>query len=240
MNADNIIHSLRLVHQDFEGRSTFQVRGAGGKTYAFFPTSITDNIPPLRPELSRAICLLSALHLGHAVDATLGVGEEDRGAMIISDMLLYHELPRTLARWTPSGGPGEIAVPLSNEYIEEGQTRIYLNGVRPDDRVIVVDDLISTGGTMVALVEAVRRTGAEILELFAVGEKTENRGRQKIQRETGLRIKTLVATDLVTQNGDPRSRVLRFNLGHLSRALFQKVAAAFPRGLCHLGSGESA
>src|SRR5277367_592954 len=103
---ETIISALRLIQADFDGRPTHQVLGKGGRVFEFFPTSITDNIPPLHPELSRAICLLSQFHLERQNDATLGVGEEDRGAMIISDILLSYNLARTLARWTPTGAPG--------------------------------------------------------------------------------------------------------------------------------------
>src|ERR1700677_469240 len=94
-----ILDAVRLIQADFDGRPTHKVAGKGGRTFEFFPTSITDNIPPLRPEVSRAICLLSRFHLHDMEHVTLGVGEEDRGAMIISDLLLHYELPRTLARW---------------------------------------------------------------------------------------------------------------------------------------------
>jgi adenine phosphoribosyltransferase len=213
------------------------VLGKGGRVFEFFPTSITDNIPPLHPDVSRAICLLSQFHLEHRHEATLGVGEEDRGAMIISDILLDHNLPRTLARWTPTGAPGEVQVPLSNEYIQEGDTRIFLNGVRAHDRVIIVDDLISTGGTLVALIEAVRATGATILEILTIGEKTENGGREFLLRKTGLQIKTMLATSLEHHDGRCYSKLVRFHLGRLPMRIFREVAAAFPVGFCQLGSG---
>jgi adenine phosphoribosyltransferase len=63
---DAIIAALRLVQADFDGRPTHQVLGQGGRVFEFFPTALTDNIPPLHPDLSRAICLLSRLHLDHA------------------------------------------------------------------------------------------------------------------------------------------------------------------------------
>jgi adenine phosphoribosyltransferase len=237
--AETLIAAVRLVAADFDGRPTHRVRGKGGRFFEFFPTSITDNIPPLHPDVSRAICLLSHLHLEHAHEATLGVGEEDRGAMIISDILLAHHLPRTLARWTPTGAPGEVEVPLSNEYIQEGQTQIFLNGVRPGDRVLIVDDLISTGGTLVALIEAVRCTGATILEVLTIGEKSENGGRAFLREKTGLTLKTMLATTLDRQaDGRSYSKLLRVHLGKLPAKLFREVAAAFPKGLCVPGSGD--
>jgi hypothetical protein len=236
--AKTIIAAIRLVVADFDGRPTFQVTGKGGKVFEFFPTSITDNIPPLHPEVSKAICLLSCLHLEHRHEATLGVGEEDRGAMIISDILLSHHLPRTLARWTPTGAPGEIKVPLSNEYIEEGDSQIFLNGVRSSDRVIIIDDLISTGGTLVALIEAVRRTGATILEVLTIGEKVENKGREFLKERTGLQVKTMLTTCLEKREGRYYSKLLHFHLGKIPQQLFQEVSAAFPPGFCRPESGE--
>lgn len=38
----------------------------------------------------------------------------------------------------------------------------------PDDKVIIVEDLISTGGSSLAAVEAVRETGAEVIGMVAI------------------------------------------------------------------------
>ena len=237
-HAEQILTALKLVIADFDQRPTHSVTGKGGKTFAFFPTSITDNIPPLQPALSDAVCLLSHLHLSHLDEATLGVGEEDRGAMIISDILLYHRLPRTLARWTPTGAPGEIAVPLVNEYIQEQeQVKIFLNGVQSSDRIILIDDLVSTGGTMVALIQAAQKTGAEILEVFTIGEKAENRGRDFVLKQTGLSIKTLLVTDMEPRSEGLVSRVVACHLGNLDATSFEYVASHFPPGFCRPGSG---
>jgi adenine phosphoribosyltransferase len=238
ISAKQIIEALRLIQGDFDGRPTHQVIGKGGRIFEFFPTSITDNIPPLHPALSRAIVLLSRFHLEHIAKATLGVGEEDRGAMIISDLLLSYNLPRTLARWTPTGAPGEVKVPLSNEYIQEGEAQIFLNGVREGDQVVVIDDLISTGGTLVALIDAVHSTGATILEVLTIGEKTENGGRAFVKKRTGCEVKTMLATSLERREGRCYSKLLGFHLGRMPAALFKEVAAAFPPGFCKLGSGD--
>ena len=162
-------------------------------------------------------------------EATLGVGEEDRGAMIISDLLLSHNLARTMARWTPTGARGEIRVPLANEYVQEGSVEIYLNGVTAADRVILVDDLISTGGTLVSLVRAIRQSRAEILEIFTIGEQSENRGREQSFRETGLRIKTLLRTGLEQLDGKVFSKVDRIHVGRTPAYL-----AAHLYGACFL------
>jgi len=236
-DSEAIVEAIRLVVADFDDRPTNTVSGRGGRTFSFFPTAVTDNIPPLSHALSEAICLLSRLHIEQAASATLGVGEEDRGAMITADILRQYRLPRTLARWSPSGAPGEVAVDIANEYLADGTTQLYLNGVRPGDKILLIDDLISTGGTLVALARAISLAGGEVIEIFTIGEKTENNGRAFVSGEVGLSIKTLIATELIDRGGGPRSRVRHVNLGCIDQSCFEMVARHFPPGFCRLGSG---
>jgi len=134
--------------------------------------------------------------------------------------------------------PGEVAVGLANEYIEEGSTQVYLNGVRPGDRVLIVDDLISTGGTLCALIEAVRLAGGEILEIFTVGEKTENDGRRYLREQSGLSVKTLIASTMEQIGEVLYSRVTHVNLGRIDAGVLAQVGAAFPPGFCRAGFGD--
>jgi adenine phosphoribosyltransferase len=237
-SVTELVRAVKLLVADFDGRPTSRVTGTGARPFEFYPTAITDNIPPLHPELSRAVCLLSHYHLKEVAAATVGVGEEDRGAMIISDVLLFHGLPRTLARWTPTGAPGEIKVPLANEYVQEGSVNIYLNGVTSTDRVILIDDLISTGGTLVALVKAIREAGAQILEILTIGEKEENLGRSHLFKETGVSLKTMLVTTLEPAEARFRSKVVQVHLGDMPAALAEQVSEYFPSGFCRLGSGD--
>jgi len=66
--------------------------------------------------------------------------------------------------------------------------------IRRGDRVVFVDDVLSTGGTVTAVVMALRAMGAEIVDALIVFEKTRDKGR--IERELGLRIKTLLAVEV--------------------------------------------
>lgn len=74
--APQLIDAIRLLVADFDGRPTTRVIGTGGRSFEFFPTAITDNIPPLEPRLSHAVCRLSRFHLEHVAEATLGVARK--------------------------------------------------------------------------------------------------------------------------------------------------------------------
>jgi adenine phosphoribosyltransferase len=68
--------------------------------------------------------------------------------------------------------------------------------VSKGDRVVVVDDVLSTGGTMRALIDALKRViGAEIVDVIVVFEKT--RSKADIETELGVRIKSLLAVEMV-------------------------------------------
>jgi adenine/guanine phosphoribosyltransferase-like PRPP-binding protein len=57
---------------------------------------------------------------------------------------------------------------------------------------VIVDDLISTGGTMIALIEAIEQAGARINDVVCVAEKVEYDGRERIRDETGHDVKCLL------------------------------------------------
>ena len=48
---------------------------------------------------------------------------------------------------------------------------MYLNDVRPGERVLIVDDVLSTGGTLRAVIDGIRRCGAEVAQVVIVVEK---------------------------------------------------------------------
>src|SRR3989454_5952031 len=70
-----------------------------------------------------------------------------------------------------------------------------INNIQRGDRVVFVDDVISTGGTLLAIVKTMRTLGAEIADILIVFEKTREKAR--MEKELGLRIKTLLKVDVV-------------------------------------------
>jgi adenine phosphoribosyltransferase len=69
------------------------------------------------------------------------------------------DIPMTIMRKREYKLPCEIAVHQTTGY---SKGELYLNGVYQGDRVVIIDDVISTGGTMKALLQALEIAGAEI------------------------------------------------------------------------------
>ncbi len=71
---------------------------------------------------------------------------------------------------------------------------IHTDAVGPQDRVVLIDDLIATGGTMLAGLRLLQRLGAEVIEGAAIVDLPELGGSDRI-RAAGLPLHTLVRFD---------------------------------------------
>ncbi|WP_439331621.1 adenine phosphoribosyltransferase [Pelagibacterium lacus] len=71
---------------------------------------------------------------------------------------------------------------------------IHANAVGPDDNVLLVDDLIATGGTAIAAVSLLRRTGARVAHAGFVIDLPDIGGADKL-RAQGVSVEALVAFD---------------------------------------------
>ena len=69
---------------------------------------------------------------------------------------------------------------------------IHTDAVRPGERVLLIDDLIATGGTMMAGKRLLERLGATVIEGAAIVDLPELGGSARL-REAGLQLFTLVS-----------------------------------------------
>ncbi|MAI80681.1 MAG: adenine phosphoribosyltransferase [Deltaproteobacteria bacterium] len=61
------------------------------------------------------------------------------------------------------------------------EMEIHTDSVNPGDRVVIVDDLIATGGSAAAAIELVRRAGGEVIGASFVIDLPDLGGRKKIE-----------------------------------------------------------
>ncbi len=69
---------------------------------------------------------------------------------------------------------------------------LHTDAVKRGDRVVLIDDLIATGGTMMAGKRLLERLGAEVIEGAAIVDLPELGGSKRL-REAGLSLFTLLA-----------------------------------------------
>ena len=147
---------------------------------------LTDQIPAVRPEVLEAALdiLLNIWPLPE--EATVVLSEEDKGAILAGMFSTAASLPLAMARHNVTYRiPGAIQVPLSMEYMDG---RLEIHGVKPGDNVVLIDDTLASGGTMVALINAIREAGATVCDIRVVVEKLGYGGREKVATVTDLYI----------------------------------------------------
>ena len=109
----------------------------------------------------------------------LVVGMESRG-FIFSAPLAY----KLGAGFVPVRKLGKLpAETIEVEYALEYGTatlEVHKDAIQPGQRVLIVDDLLATGGTVMGTMELVRRLGGEIAGLSFMVELTALHGREKL------------------------------------------------------------
>ena len=137
----------------------------------------------------------------HFADAgiTKVVGAEARGFIVGAAGAL-----RLGAGFAPCRKPGKLPrTTLRESYVLEYGTdalEIHADALTPDDVVLIVDDLVATGGTTTAMVRLVRASGAHLAGLGFVMELAFLSPRAVIAEETDAEVFSLIAVE-----GEPRT-----------------------------------
>uniref|UniRef100_A0A183AMJ2 adenine phosphoribosyltransferase n=1 Tax=Echinostoma caproni TaxID=27848 RepID=A0A183AMJ2_9TREM len=66
----------------------------------------------------------------------------------------------------------------------KAQVELQKDALKPGDKVLIVDDLLATGGSLVAAVELIQRTGATPVAAVVVMELTDLHGRKKLEQQS--------------------------------------------------------
>lgn len=121
---------------------------------------------------------LAAEFKGAKIDQVVGI--ESRG-FIFSPVLAYH----LEAGFVPVRKRGKLpaakeAVTYSLEYGEDS-LEVHQDAIKQEARVIVVDDLLATGGTAEAVIRLVEKLGGTVLGLAFLVELQFLKGRERLK-----------------------------------------------------------
>ena len=142
--------------------------------YHYFIHPITDGVPEVQPDLLRevAAAMIKVLDLDGVNRIVVA---EAMGIHIGAVISTLTDIPMNIVRKREYLLPGEIAIHQSTGY---SKGELYLNGISEGDRVVIVDDVVSTGGTTRALLEALEIAGAEVADIcFAIRRGEADIGR---------------------------------------------------------------
>jgi adenine phosphoribosyltransferase len=156
------------------------------------PGVVFKDITPLlaSPEAFAAtVDALGAPFEAEPIDKVLGV--EARGFVFAAPIAYRHR-----AGFVPVRKAGKLPWEIEREeYALEYGTdllEIHRDGVHPGERVLVVDDVLATGGTAAAATRLVERLGGEVVGLAFVVELAFLHGRDRLP---GRRLHAVVGYD---------------------------------------------
>lgn len=144
------------------------------------------------PEYFRLLVdLFTYRYMGQQIDVVAGL---DARGFIIGAALAY----QLNVGFVPIRKQGKLPFDtISQTYaLEYGEAtvEIHKDAVKTGARVLLVDDLVATGGTMLAGVELIRRLGGNVVEACAILEFSDLDGAKKI-RDNHVPLFTLLQND---------------------------------------------
>ena len=160
--------------------------------YPYFIHPISDGIPRMEAEVLRATRdLIVDMVDWSEIDIVVSV--EAMGLPLLAAVGEATGKPTVVIRKRSYGMEGEVRVDVSTGY---SSSTAYINDIKPGERVLVVDDVISTGGTLEPLLEALEEMGAILKGVVIAIEKGE--GRERLAKERpNWPIQTLARIDIV-------------------------------------------
>src|SRR5690606_3157493 len=147
------------------------------------------DITPILADPDLFACVIDhlvAVNGGEAIDRVVGI--ESRGFLFAAPLAL-----RLGAGFVPVRKPGklpyrtvriEYALEYGNDALE-----VHEDAIRPGDRVLLVDDLLATGGTAAAAAQLVERLGGRVVGAAFVVELGFLGGRARL---AGVPVRTIV------------------------------------------------
>ncbi|MGM0509546.1 MAG: hypoxanthine/guanine phosphoribosyltransferase [Thermoplasmatota archaeon] len=157
--------------------------------YHYFIHPLTDGLPLVEKEL-----------LDEVVEVVMDIADLDcdyiltaqsMGFPLAAALSMRTGIPYKFIRKRKYGLDGEVAISQVTGYSE---SEMYLNFVEEGDKVFFIDDVLSTGGTLKAIVQALRKIGVEISDIVLIFEKIGVK--EDIEKELGIDIKTLLRIEM--------------------------------------------
>ena len=155
--------------------------------YPYFIHPITDGVPRLEPNVLQAIVdLTEPLVDWDNIDIILGI--EAMGLPLTAPLAMRTGVPMVIARKRNYGLEGEVQI---NQQTGYSKGSIYLNDIKAGERIAIIDDVLSTGGTMRSVIEGVKQTKASVENIVIVVEKGD--GMQNLKQDyPSIRFDSLV------------------------------------------------
>lgn len=126
------------------------------------------------------LCIESLDKMLSGIEVDVYTGIESRGFILSSPLSYIHH-----KAFVPIRKSGKLPCPtISEEYeLEYGKAVLELDkeAIHKGDKVVIVDDLMATGGTFEAAIKLIERLGGIVSKIVCLIELVDLKGREKIK-----------------------------------------------------------
>ena len=160
--------------------------------YPYFIHPISDGIPRMDADVLRATRDL-IVEMVDWSNIDLIVSVEAMGLPLLAAVGDATGKPTVVIRKRQYGMDGEVRVDVSTGY---SQSTTYINDIKQGERILIVDDVISTGGTLEPILATLEEMGVILQDIVIAIEKGE--GRERLAKERpDWPIRTLARIDII-------------------------------------------
>ena len=181
--------SLDILKKSFEN---IPIVKKGDYNYVIHP--LTDGIPSIKPDLLQEVVIELQKRISKKQPFDKIVTMEAMGIPYATALSMKTGIPFTIIRKRSYSLPDEISVQQITGY---SKSNLFINGLKKGDKIVIVDDVLSTGGTLRAVLSVFKKIGVIVKGVFIVVNKGKEL--EKIQNEHQIEID--VITDIEVKEG---------------------------------------
>jgi adenine phosphoribosyltransferase len=161
-------------------------------SYNYLVHPITDGIPKIDSILLEEIVNEMRFRIKKIGDFDKLVTIEAMGLPIASILSYVMKIPLVIIRKRSYKIPGEIEIEQKTGY---SKSKLYINGFKTGDRIVIIDDIVSKGGTLSQILSALNKIGVEVKAIFIAIDK--GHASKEIEKKFNIKIYPLVNIEIV-------------------------------------------
>ena len=187
---------LETIREDLRKATIVRIPSKQGY-YEYIVNPLSSGVPEIPTEALWG-CAFEVARVANVKASNKIITPEAMGIQIATALSLVTGIPMLVIRKKSYMLPREIKIVKRTGYAEEV---MYANGLNPGDTALLVDSIIATGGTYIAIIKELVSHGIVLADAVAVIERVELGGVERVEKDTGVKVKTLIRLRL--EQGKP-------------------------------------